>query len=170
MSSESRWKIARIILTTLYLMVGWILYTGTLAFSSLIQGLFFCTLVSLMTYSLFIDRHQVERRGLVFPIHWFLLYLVYILFQIYISSFKVLFNVLRGRINPGVVHFRTRLQSDVARVTLANSITLTPGTLTLDLDDDHLVVHWLDAQTYHSKYAGELIKGPLERLLKRIFV
>jgi multicomponent Na+:H+ antiporter subunit E len=55
-------------------------------------------------------------------------------------------------------------------VILANSITLTPGTITLNLDDDHLIVHWLDAETIHSKYAGELIKGDFERLLKRIFV
>ena len=88
----------------------------------------------------------------------------------YIASFQVLFNVMRGDINPRVVHFRTRLRSDVARVILANSITLTPGTITLNLDDDHLIVHWLDAKTLHSKYAGELIKGDFEALLKRVFI
>jgi multicomponent Na+:H+ antiporter subunit E len=88
----------------------------------------------------------------------------------YVASFQVLFNVLRGDINPRVVHFRTRLKSDLARVILANSITLTPGTISLHLDDDHLIVHWLNATTTHSKHAGELIKGPFEKLLKRIFI
>jgi multicomponent Na+:H+ antiporter subunit E len=75
-----------------------------------------------------------------------------------------------GKIDPGIVHFRTRLKSDLARVILTNSITLTPGTITLDLNDDHLVVHWLDAKTSHSGYAGEMIKGRFERMLKRIWI
>ncbi|HSV93517.1 MAG TPA: Na+/H+ antiporter subunit E, partial [Desulfobacterales bacterium] len=59
--------------------------------------------------------------------------------------------------------------SDIARVTLANAITITPGTVTLGLDDDHLVVHWLQARTTHSRRAGELVKGPFEALLRRVF-
>ena len=78
--------------------------------------------------------------------------------------------VIVGNINPRIVHFRTRLSSKFARVILANSITLTPGTLTLDLDEDHLVVHWVDAKTTHSHYAGRLIKGHFESWLKRIWV
>ena len=88
----------------------------------------------------------------------------------YVASFKVLFNVIRGNINPRIVHFRTRLKSDLARVILANSITLTPGTITVHLDDDHLIVHWLDAKTTHSKRAGEMIKSQFEALLKKIFI
>jgi len=88
----------------------------------------------------------------------------------YIASFKVLWQIIRGRINPGVVHFRTRLRSDIARVALTNAITMTPGTITLLLDDDHLIVHWLDTRTTHSQYASNVIAGPFERLLKRIWI
>ena len=88
----------------------------------------------------------------------------------YAASFKVLYNIIRGNINPRIVHFRTKLKSDLARVILTNSITLTPGTIAIDLEDDHLIVHWLDAKTSHSRYAGDLIKGKMEKLLKRIFV
>ena len=80
----------------------------------------------------------------------------------YAASFRVLYNIIRGNINPRIVHFRTRLKSDTARVILANSITLTPGTITVDLDDDHLIVHWLNAKTTHSRHAGDLIKGKME--------
>ena len=78
--------------------------------------------------------------------------------------------VISGQSNPRVVHFRTRLKSELARVVLANSITLTPGTLTLDLDNDHLIVHWLDAKTIHSHYAAGLIKGHFESWLERIWM
>ena len=97
-------------------------------------------------------------------------YILVIIFKMYVSSFEVLLSIIRGDINPGIVHFRTRLKSDLARVILANSITLTPGTIALHLDDDHLIVHWLNAKTRHSRYAGELIKEQFEKLLKRIFI
>lgn len=164
------WKLVRILLTTLYLLVGWVLFTGTTALSSLTVGLMFCLGVAALTYSVFIDEQEAHRKSLLPHIHWLLLFLLVVVYKMYIASFQVLFNVMRGDINPRVVHFRTRLRSDVARVILANSITLTPGTITLNLDDDHLIVHWLDAKTLHSKYAGELIKGDFEALLKRVFI
>lgn len=49
-------------------------------------------------------------------------------------------------IEPAVVHFRTTLHSTFARVLLANSITLTPGTITVSLKDDEYVVHCLDKE------------------------
>ncbi|MCD6407239.1 Na+/H+ antiporter subunit E, partial [Candidatus Aerophobetes bacterium] len=110
------------------------------------------------------------RRALLPQIYLIFIYLGVLIFKIYLASFKMIFAIITGNINPGIVHFRTRLRSELARVILANSITLTPGTLTLDLKEDHLVVHWLNAQTTHSKYAGELIKGDFETWLKRIWI
>ena len=47
-------------------------------------------------------------------------------------------------IRPGVVEVRTGLQSSLGRLLLANSITLTPGTLTVDVQDERILVHWID--------------------------
>lgn len=79
-------------------------------------------------------------------------------------------SVVNGDVNPRIVHFRTRLKSDLARTILANSITLTPGTIVLDLDEDHLIVHWLNAKTTHSHLASMLIKGHFESWLKKIWM
>ncbi|GAH60549.1 unnamed protein product [marine sediment metagenome] len=98
------------------------------------------------------------------------IYPLVLLTKVYLASFKMIIPVITGQSNPRVVHFRTRLKSELARVVLANSITLTPGTLTLDLDNDHLIVHWLDAKTIHSHYAAGLIKGHFESWLKRIWM
>ncbi|MDX9800045.1 MAG: Na+/H+ antiporter subunit E [Spirochaetia bacterium] len=170
MNLKTKWKMTRILITTVYLFAGWLLFSGSLNLISMAMGLFFSGLTALLTYSLFIDEKEAERRGLVFKLHLLIFYLLFLLFKMYASSFAVLYNVIRGNINPRVVHFRTKLKSDIARVILTNSITLTPGTITLNLDDDHLIVHWLDAKTTHSRYAGELIKGKMEKILKRIFV
>lgn len=165
-----KWKIVRIFLTTSYLMVGWILFTGTLALFSLLLGLIFSLCVALLTYSVFIEEKEAARRALLPRIYLLFIYLAVLVFEIYLASFKMALAIVTGDINPRVVHFRTKLRSELARVILANSITLTPGTLTLDLDEDHLIVHWLNAKTIHSHYAGRLIKGHFETWLRRIWV
>ena len=170
LDTRRKWQVTRVAVTSVYLMGGWLLFSGTLEPRSLIIGRTFSLLVALLTYDAFIDVTEASRRTLIPRLHWALVYLVLIVFKIYVASFRVLLLVVRRRINPRVVHFRTRLRSDISRVVLANSLTLTPGTIALDLDDDHMIVHWLDAETTHSRHAGELIKGDLERVLRRIWI
>jgi len=167
---HSKWKIIRILLTASYLMVGWIFFTVNLALFSLLLGLLLSFAVAFLTYDLFIEKEEVARRSLLPRVYLLVLYPLVLLTKVYLASFKMILPVLRGQINPRIVHFRTRLKSELARVALANSITLTPGTLTIDLDDDHLIVHWLDARTIHSHYAARLIKGHFESWLKRIWM
>jgi len=170
MNVFQKWKIVRIVMTVFYLMGGWLLFTGTVAAFPLLLGLFFSTVIALLTYHLFIEEKEAARRALIPRIYLLIGYLVLIMVKVYIASFRIAWMVITGNITPRIVHFRSRLRSDLARVALANSITLTPGTLTLDLDEDHLVVHWLNATTTHSGYAGRLIAQPFERWLKRIWV
>jgi multicomponent Na+:H+ antiporter subunit E len=170
MNREIRWNLARIVITTGYLFGGWLLFTWNLSPRSLLVGLVHSSVIAVLAYHLFIEEDEAERRSHLPRPHFLLVYVVVLVFKMYVSSFQVLWNILRGRINPGVVHFRTRLRSDIARVALSNSITLTPGTITLLIDDDHLIVHWLDSRTTHSRYASTLIAGDFEQLLKRVWI
>jgi multicomponent Na+:H+ antiporter subunit E len=160
----------RILFTILYLMAGWLLFTGSIDPVSLMLGFGFSTLISVWTYGLFFEEQEAERRSVLPRIHLLIFFVLVLLFRMYVASFQVLWYIIRGRIHPNIVHFRTRLKSDTARVMLANAITMTPGTITVDLDQDHLIVHWLDAKTTHSGYAGKLIKGFTEKLLRRIWI
>ncbi|MDG5813769.1 Na+/H+ antiporter subunit E [Chitinispirillales bacterium ANBcel5] len=170
MNTYSKWKIVRIILTSINLFIGWLLFSGSLELEMVFTGIILSVLVSYLTYDIFIHDTEAAKRSLLPKVHLFFIFLLIVLFKMYVASFKVTYNVLRGRINPRIVHFRTKLKADLSRVILTNAITVTPGTITLNLDDDHLIVHWLDAKTTHSKYSGELIKGTFERLLKRIWI
>jgi multicomponent Na+:H+ antiporter subunit E len=164
------WALVRFALTAITLFLGWLLFTWSFAPNSVLLGVIFSGLVSLATYHLYIDESEAAWRALLPRLHWLIVYLGVLIFSMYVASFQVLWQIIRGKINPGVVHFRTRLRSDIARVALSAGITLTPGTITIDLDEDHLVVHWLDASTRHSRHAGELIKGTYEKLMRRIWV
>lgn len=70
----------------------------------------------------------------------------------------------RIRIRPQVFRYRTRLQSDAARVALANSITLTPGTHCVELDGNELTIHCLAPS-----FAQTIRSGEAEREIRRVF-
>lgn len=169
MRRETRWDLVRFVVTTVYLLVGWLLFTWDLAPGSLALGFLHSVIIALLTFPIFVQADEAARRSHLPRVELLGVFLVVLVFNMYVASFKVLWQIIRGRINPGVVHFRTRLRTDIARVALTSSITLTPGTISLFLDDDHVIVHWLDARTTHSKYASSLIAGPYERLLKHIW-
>jgi multicomponent Na+:H+ antiporter subunit E len=76
------------------------------------------------------------------------LYLPWLLWQIVLSSLQVAYAVLHPRmpIQPGMIRFRASLPHPLAQLTLGTSITLTPGTITIDVQDDEFVVHALTAE------------------------
>lgn len=170
MTSSFKWAVARVILTSIYLYAGWLLFTGTTNTRSLLMGAGFSFLIALTTFKLFIDDDEAARRTLLPRVHWLIFYFFLVFYKLYVSSFQTAFSVFTNSYNPRVVHFRTRLNSDIARSIISGSITLTPGTITLELTEDHLVVHWLQSSTTHSRFAGNIIKGSFEKLLKRIWV
>lgn len=170
MDLRTRWTLVRFSITFISLFTGWLLFTWSLDPGALAAGALSSLAVSLVTWSMFVDETEAGKRAHLPRPHYFLLFLGVLVFNMYVASFRVLWQIVRGNINPRIVHFRTHLKTDIARVVLTSSITLTPGTITLDLDEDHLVVHWLDARTTHSRYAGRLIKGIYERLLRRVWL
>ena len=107
------------------------------------------------------------------PRRWFffLLYVPYFLFFCIKANIDVMLRVIHPDvpIKPGIVKVRTTLKSDMARTFLANSITLTPGTLTLDIDGQDLYVHWINVDTDDPGERTREICARFEPLLRRIF-
>jgi multicomponent Na+:H+ antiporter subunit E len=75
-------------------------------------------------------------------------------------------------INPGIVKIPVDMKSDYGQAALANSITLTPGTMTLDIAEEdgqtYYYIHWIDV-TATGKEAGDAIKGNLAKGLRRVW-
>ena len=72
-------------------------------------------------------------------------------------------------IKPGIVKVRTDLKSRMGRLMLANSITLTPGTLTVELKDEWLYVHWVRVESEDIEEATARIAAGFERYLKVMY-
>ncbi len=110
---------------------------------------------------LYSSRAGGERRWLTeLPWHRIVFsYLPWLGLEIVKANIQVLRLVLgpRSLLQPRLVRYRPRLQSEVALVTFANSITLTPGTVTVDVEEDGtIVVHAIDAATAAGLESGEM--------------
>lgn len=114
------------------------------------------------------DARGRERPVFTFSFPWprFVAYLPWLLGEIVLANLQIAAVLLHPRlpIAPAVVRFRTRLQGDLARTTLGNSITLTPGTVTLDVEGDEFVVHALTRDA-----ARQLRDRGMERRVARAF-
>jgi multicomponent Na+:H+ antiporter subunit E len=105
-------------------------------------------------------------------IFWLIVYLGVLAVSIIKANFDVAYRVLHPAmpIRPGVVKVKTSLKSATAITLLANSITLTPGTLTIDATEDgYLYVHWINVKSTDVDEASKLIVRRFEWYLKRIF-
>ena len=64
---------------------------------------------------------------------------------------------------------KTKIKSEMGKVILANSITLTPGTFTIDLKDEYLYIHWINVRYKDIEKATQEIVGRFEKFLIKIF-
>lgn len=164
------YKVTRLVLTFFLLMSFWLVLSQNLQPASLFIGAFFSFLVALLSYDFFIKPDEGMRGRAIRTIWLLLVYVFILLYEMFLASIDVVYRVITMDINPEVVMIKTDIKSDLGIVLLANSITLTPGTITIDIEGDHLYVHWLYARTTHFERAAELIKGRFEHWLGRIFI
>lgn len=135
----------------LVLFVFWCVLSGIATPFHLIVGLLCCGAVALLTYDMqLVERADARQRALHFfalPWHRLALYAVWLLQEIVRANWAVLKVVFDPRLpaDPALIVFHTRLQSALGRTILANSITLTPGTITVDVNGEELLVHALVA-------------------------
>lgn len=116
------------------------LWSGT----ELIVGAVFAVMVGALVR----NRYIKKSRRMLNPKRWFtfIIYLFPFFFAMAQANVDVAYRVITGRINPSIVKINPNLKNDMSLTILANSITLTPGTLSVDVDEktNELYVHWIN--------------------------
>jgi multicomponent Na+:H+ antiporter subunit E len=147
----------------------WLVLVWTLHVQELVAGIG----VALLTAAVFGGSLPLAPIKLLQPVRWFwlLVYIPVFAYQCLKSNIDVALRVLSPglQLKPGIVRIKTRVKSDIGRVFLANSITLTPGTMTVEIKDDVLYIHWIEIMTDDPVAAARRIIGPFEFFLTRIF-
>ncbi|MEJ1991350.1 MAG: Na+/H+ antiporter subunit E [Maritimibacter sp.] len=99
------------------------------------------------------------------------LYILYFFKELVLANLQMASIVLKPSlpIDPAIVKVRTTLTHPVARLLLANSITLTPGTLTVEIHGEWLYIHWVRAAGTDVETATREIAAGFERYLEVMY-
>ncbi len=157
------------IILFLLLLIFWLLLTFQLTIANLIVGGVSSLIATLFFGRYFTDEsHKFLQPSRYF---WSLVYLFIFIWECIKANFDVAYRVLHPDlpIRPGIVKINLSLKSDIARMMLANSITMTPGTITVDIVDDDIYVHWIYVRSDDPKICKKLIAEKFEKYLKLIF-
>lgn len=131
---------------TVYLLLFgfFLILSGKLTAEVLLVGLFLTLILAILLYVFFGYTPKKDLRALT-KLPLFLVYIAVLMKEIVKAAFSVIRLILDRRvpIEPSLVTFRPELQSDFGRFILANSITLTPGTITVEIKDGVFTVHCL---------------------------
>jgi multicomponent Na+:H+ antiporter subunit E len=159
-------RIASYVITFLLMFGLWIVLSGKFEPILLVLGLVASGLVTALSARLFFPEPNIGRffsSGIKL-----MLYVPWLLYQIFLANLHVLYLVFHPRmmelIDPHIVFFRTKLTKDFSIVTMANSITLTPGTITVTADlDGRFRVHAIDRQS------SEALPGEMQNKVSSVF-
>ena len=152
------------------LMIFWLLLSGHYDLMHISFGVFSVAVIISIHYPLRRRLLAMEKRSddQLLRIQRLIYYIPWLLWQIIIASVQVAYVVLHPKcpIDPALVRFKTGLANTSAKVILGNSITLTPGTITLEIKEDEFLVHALMDISSTAIIDGTL-PGQVARLYER---
>jgi len=156
-----------VLFMTLFLF--WVLLNGSTATDVLVVGAVAAFLIAIM----FSDGLAVVSDLRVNPkaLATTLLYVPFFLKELIKSNINLAKIVLSPElpVKPGIVKVRTRLKSRMGRLLLTSSITLTPGTLTVDLVGEWIYVHWVSVESEDIEAATAAIVSGFENYLEVMY-
>lgn len=161
-------------LTTVFicLWLAWIGLTGSLDVQELVVGAICAAFVTALSYELLFrgpmrEKFQPKRWG------YFLAYVPAYIWAELKAHAGVIYRILHPRmpIKPGIVRVPTELQTDFGITGLANAITMTPGTLSVEVNEEKpcLYVHWINVECVEPERTKAAIAKPFERFLTKVF-
>jgi multicomponent Na+:H+ antiporter subunit E len=167
-------RLKAIISTFIFCLLFWLFYTGTFDKEELSAGIIVSILVALFSSKFFI---QSEPFWLFKPSRLFTLIKFIPIYAV--ELVKANWDVAKRslsknlNINPGIVKITTDIKSDYGLAMLAGCITLTPGTITMEITEEDgktfMYIHWIDVATRNMEEASGIIKGAFEPYVRRIF-
>ncbi len=149
-------------------LVFWLLLTFRISVPNIIVGSvasLICTLLFARFYFDSVFKFLQPHRYF-----WFTIYFFVFVWSCLKANLDVAYRVLHPAmpIKPGIVRVKTTLKSEFARTLLANSITMTPGTLTVDIIGDYFYIHWIYIRSEDPEVYTGLIFGSFEKYIRRI--
>ena len=151
------------LITTIAMFIFWILLSGEFTFILITSGVVASLITAYLSHDIFVGKADLKTEtGRVFK---FIVYIPWLLWEIILANVEIAYLVLSPKplVDPQIVRFKNDLKTDLGIVTLAHSITLTPGTVTVDANREEFVIHAI-----WQKSAEGIIGGEMQRKVKKI--
>lgn len=135
----------------------------------LLLGVVVSIIIALVAKNIF--TYDLEWNFPIKLVLFVFLYIPIFLVELVKANIDVAFRVLSPKmpINPGFVKVPTKIKSELGKLTLVNSITLTPGTISVDVDEQSIYVHWINLKGENDMDYQKNISSKFEKVLRRIF-
>lgn len=157
----------------IFALAVWLLLNWSFDTAHVLFGIVVGIVVSYMTGDVFVSCKKPRLLQHPVRILWFVYYIAVFIWECIKANLDGAYRVMHPDlpIHPGIVRVKTGLTSDIGLTLLANSLTLKPGTMTVDIDKAKgiLYIHWVDVKTQDIQKASELIAQRFEKILLRIF-
>ncbi len=146
MSLPSSVPLAYRLLVFVILLGVWVAFSGLMDAFHLTLGVISCALVTALSADMLFENRQVSMGNRVGQAGRLVGYLFWLLGQIVVANIHILKLVFgpQKKLHPQVVCYETKLESDFEKFLLANSITLTPGTVTIKIIGNTYYIHAID--------------------------
>ena len=150
--------------TLIVLWLVWVLIAG-FAWQEMLLGLAVALVLSLII-SRYVN-YSFGPSAAVWLIRFIFLFIPVFLYKLVLANLDMAYRVLSPKlpVNPKIVKVPTNLKSDFEKLALANAITLTPGTLSMDVEGDEVLVHWVNAQGESAADYKKAISQDFEEIL-----
>ena len=146
--------------SVIVLTVVWCIWNESFAGRTVTEGAIFSAVAVFVT-NRWLLKGSYFRQYAIGPFT-VLRYLLVVVVAIFRSGFDAIRVTLTGRLNVGIVDIPTEITDPFRAVLVANAITLTPGTVTIEHSPGSFKVVWIDCVTHDPEEAGEMIKGNFE--------
>ena len=159
-----------VVALVVWIIGAWPFAEGQIDWQVVIAGVIAAILVAILFHEILPKEHYVFISPV--RVFWAIVYVPVFFYYVIKANLDVVYRALHPQmpIRPGIVKIKTELKTESGITALANSITLTPGTLTVDLTDDgYLYIHWINVKSEDVEQASKQIARKFEWFLQKIF-
>ena len=166
-------RLGKVVILTVFFFLIYIVASASLTLMDVVVGLIAASVVSVLVSEILVKSPAKKLLELKRWL-WYILYTIHYFTLIeYRAHSDVIKRILHPKmpINPGIVRVPYHVVTDYATVLIANSITNTPGTVVVDIDQDrkYYYVHWINVVSPEEKVCYEKISKVFEKYAKKIF-
>ncbi len=144
------------LITAIAMFSFWILLSGEFTFILITSGVVASLIVAYLSHDLFIGKPDLKTETR--RVFKFIVYVPWLLWEIILANVEIAYLVLNPKplVDPQIVRFKPDLKTNLGILTLAQSITLTPGTVTVEANKEEFVIHAIWQNSAEGIIGGEM--------------